>query len=262
MPLVPSIAAIALYMAGFYLRWRQRADTSPHRSVLVITVGALLAHGIVCYAMLVTPAGIHLSVLSVSNLVAMVLVLVVAVSNIRLPVENLYIFLFPIAIVALLAAEVIEPRGHPLQNISTALLAHILISLAAYSALMMAAVQSVMLALQERHLKTPGKPAITILPPLETMEHLLVAMLWIGLVLLSGSILTGYLFFENILDRQVIHHIVLTTLSWAVYVFFLVGRYLFGWRGLTAVRWTLVAFALLVLGYLGSKFVLEYLLQR
>ena len=60
--------------------------------------------------------------------------------------------------------------------------------------------------------------------------------------------------------RQVLHHIVLTSLSWLVYVFFLAGRHLFGWRGLTAVRWTLLAFSLLVLGYLGSKFVLEYLL--
>jgi ABC-type uncharacterized transport system permease subunit len=94
------------------------------------------------------------------------------------------------------------------------------------------------------------------------MEHLLVAMLWIGLVLLSASILSGYFFFEDILARQVAHHIVLTSLSWCVYVFFLAGRYLFGWRGLTAVRWTLVAFSLLVLGYLGSKFVLEFLLQR
>jgi ABC-type uncharacterized transport system permease subunit len=35
---------------------------------------------------------------------------------------------------------------------------------------------------------------------------------------------------------------------------------LFGWRGVIAVRWNLAAFALLLLGYLGSKFVIEYLL--
>lgn len=262
MLLIPTTTAIALYAAGLFLRWRRRNDAAPDMRVLFITLGALIAHGIVCYMMLITQAGIHLNVLSVTNLVAMIVVLVIALANIRLPVENLYIFLFPISIVALLAASVAPPRGEPLVDISTALLSHILISLAAYSALMMAAVQSIMLAAQERHLKTPSKPTLTILPPLETMEHLLVAMLWIGLVLLSGAILSGYLFFENIFDRQVVHHIVLTSLSWLVYAFFLIGRYLFGWRGLTAVRWTLVAFSLLVLGYLGSKFVLEYLLQR
>ena len=53
---------------------------------------------------------------------------------------------------------------------------------------------------------------------------------------------------------------VLTTLSWLVYTGFLTGHHLFGWRGVTGVRWNLAAFALLLLGYLGSKFVLEYLL--
>ena len=260
MPLIPTVAAIILYSAGFYLRWHQRETAAGSRVVLVLAVAALVAHGLVCYGLLVTPDGIVLSVVSVSNLVALVLVLVVALANLRLPVENLYIFLFPIAIVALVATMMGNQGAAPLQDITATLLVHILISLGAYSALMMAAVQSIMLAVQERHLKAPGKPTLTILPPLETMEHLLVAMLWIGLVLLSASILSGYFFLEDVFHRQVLHHIVLTSMSWVVYVFFLGGRYLFGWRGLTAVRWTLSAFALLVLGYLGSKFVLEYLL--
>lgn len=262
MLLITSIAAIAFYAAGLHLRWRQIDIAAPSSTVLLITIAALICHGIACYAMLTTSSGIDLSLVPASNLVAFVLVLVVALANIRLPVENLYIFLFPISILTLVAANLVAPGSSPLAEISIQLLSHILFSLAAYSALMMAACQSVLLAVQERHLKTPGKAAMTILPPLETMEHLLVAMLWIGLVLLTGSILSGYFFFEDIFARQVVHHIVLTSLSWCVYVFFLGGRYMFGWRGLTAVRWTLVAFSLLVLGYLGSKFVLEYLLQR
>lgn len=262
MALITSLAAIALYASGLHLRWRQMRDPSPSKLVLIITISALVAHGMNCYSLLATAQGIDLSLVPVTNLVAWVLVLVVALANLRLPIENLYIFLFPISIVALIAGNLVAPGNAPLIDISAALFGHIVISLAAYSALMMAACQSILLALQERHLRAPARPGLAILPPLETMEHLLVAMLWIGLVLLSASILSGYFFFEDILARQVAHHIVLTSLSWCVYVFFLSGRYLFGWRGLTAVRWTLVAFSLLVLGYLGSKFVLEFLLQR
>jgi ABC-type uncharacterized transport system permease subunit len=262
MSVIYAIAAIVLYAGGLALRWQQRKRSEPSFAAQILTLAGLLMHGVECYTLLVTPAGIDLSLVVVSNLVAVVLVAVLAMANVRLPVANLYIFLLPVAIVVLLAAAFIEPGGTPFTQMSGALVSHILISLAAYSALMMAALQSVMLALQERRLKQPGKTTMAILPPLETMEHLLVAMLWIGLVLLSGAILSGYLFFEDIFDQQVVHHIVLTSLSWLVYVFFLVGRYLFGWRGLTAVRWTLVAFSLLVLGYLGSKFVLEYLLHR
>ena len=262
MPLISSIAAIALYTAGFYLRWRHRQQVPSGNSVLLITLVALTCHGFAAYALLMTSSGVDLSLVPVSTLVAFILVVMVAVANFRLPVENLYIFLFPISILVLVAANIVTPGSAPMQNLSSELLVHIFVSLFAYSALMMAACQSMLLAAQERHLKKPGQVTLTILPPLETMESLLLTMLWIGLALLSASILSGYLFLDDIFARQVLHHIVLTSLSWCVYVFFLTGHYLFGWRGLTAVRWSLVAFSLLLLGYLGSKFVMEYLLQK
>jgi len=42
----------------------------------------------------------------------------------------------------------------------------------------------------------------------------------------------------------------------------LFGRARFGWRGRTALRWIVGGTILLVLGYLGSKFVSEILLNR
>ena len=93
------------------------------------------------------------------------------------------------------------------------------------------------------------------------MERLLIAMLWIGTALLTLAILTGLLFLDDMFAQRVTHHTVLTTLSWCVYAGFLLGHHIFGWRGVSAVRWNLSAFGLLLLGYVGSKFVLEYLLQ-
>jgi ABC-type uncharacterized transport system permease subunit len=40
------------------------------------------------------------------------------------------------------------------------------------------------------------------------------------------------------------------------------GRLIHGWRGRTAIRWTLGGFASLMLGYFGSKMVLELILHR
>lgn len=256
-----SIVAIALYTAGFLVRWRA-TETAQRLPILLITLAALAAHGMVTADLLLAPGGINLSLIAVCNVVALVLVLVLATANLRLEIANLYLFVFPISILVLIAALMFEPAQTPITNLTPAQVAHILISLAAYSALMMAACQSLLVAAQEHRLRTPRRPVMRLLPPLETMERLLIDMLWIGFVLLSGAILSGYLFFDDIFSRQVVHHIVLTSLSWLVYVVFLGGRYLFGWRGLTAVRWTLVAFSLLLLGYLGSKFVMEYLLDR
>jgi len=47
-----------------------------------------------------------------------------------------------------------------------------------------------------------------------------------------------------------------------VFAVLLWGRWQRGWRGRIAVRYTLAGFLLLMLGYFGSKVVLELILHR
>ncbi|MEK7844843.1 MAG: cytochrome c biogenesis protein CcsA, partial [Pseudomonadota bacterium] len=51
-------------------------------------------------------------------------------------------------------------------------------------------------------------------------------------------------------------------ISWGVFAALLIGRQLYGWRGRIAIRWTLAGFIILLLAYIGSKFVLEIILNR
>ena len=51
-------------------------------------------------------------------------------------------------------------------------------------------------------------------------------------------------------------------ISWLIFAGLLCGRYLYGWRGRVALRWTLAGFISLLLAYVGSRFVLEVVLQR
>ena len=277
---MPAIAAVTFYSAALFLQWRtlhsasealgsvdsnastgRRTSTRP--LALLLTLSALFTHAIATYWLLFNSAQtINLSLLVSSNSVAFFMVLMVGLASIRLPVSNLYLFLFPIAITPLFLILLLGPGETPISNISTALSTHILVSLAAYSILMLAACQSGLLALQEKNLKRRSFAWLNILPPLESMERLLIAMLWVGLALLTLAILTGFAFLDDMFAQSVVHHTVLTSISWLIYFIYLLGRYFFGWRGLTTVRWTLSAFALLLVGYLGSKFVLEYLLSQ
>jgi ABC-type uncharacterized transport system permease subunit len=50
--------------------------------------------------------------------------------------------------------------------------------------------------------------------------------------------------------------------AWMIYALLLWGRHQLGWRGYTAIRWTLAGFALLMLAYFGSKLVLELILSQ
>ena len=92
------------------------------------------------------------------------------------------------------------------------------------------------------------------------METALFQMIALGFTLLSISIVSGFIVLENIFAQRAVHHTVLASASWIVYGILIVGRYSLGCRGRMAMRWTLTAFLFLMLGYFGSKFVLEIIL--
>jgi ABC-type uncharacterized transport system permease subunit len=140
---------------------------------------------------------------------------------------------------------------------------HILISLIAYSMLTIAAVQAVVLAVQDRQLHNhrPGG-MMRALPPLQWMEHLLFQLIAVGFVLLTLALGTGFVFLQDIFAQHLVHKTVLSIAAWLVFAVLLWGRARFGWRGRTAIRWTLGGFFALMLAYFGSKLVLELVLHR
>jgi ABC-type uncharacterized transport system permease subunit len=140
---------------------------------------------------------------------------------------------------------------------------HAWCALLAYATLAVAALLAVMLWLQERALRRHqfGQWRRA-LPPLTELESLLFRTLAVGFALLTATLLTGVLFVHDLLAQHLIHKTVLSVLSWLVFGGLLLGRWRRGWRGRTAVGWTLVAMALLVLAFFGSKAALELVLHR
>jgi ABC-type uncharacterized transport system permease subunit len=268
--------ALVLYAVAFALLWRhlntrlhQAGDNisgaPPSVSGIAFVAAAL---GLICQFLVTVSAliqnepvmSLNLSLLAVSSLVTCVIVGVTAISTLRVRADNLMLLCLPLAAISLGALSLIPAGNTQPIALDSAQIGHILLSISAYAALMTAALQSVLIALQERRLRTPQTGLIGLLPPMESMENLFITMLWLGVGLLTLSIGTGIFFLQDMFDQRLVHHTVLTSMSWMVYVGFLTGHHLFGWRGVTGVRWNLAAFALLLLGYLGSKFVLEYLL--
>ena len=92
------------------------------------------------------------------------------------------------------------------------------------------------------------------------MERLLFDSITAGFIGLSLALVTGFIFLENLFAQQLVHKTVLGIIAWVVFGILLGGRLMMGWRGKTAIRWTLSGFVTLMLAYFGSKFVLEFLL--
>ncbi|MDX1799710.1 MAG: cytochrome c biogenesis protein CcsA, partial [Marinobacter sp.] len=100
------------------------------------------------------------------------------------------------------------------------------------------------------------------LPPLQTMESLLFELVWAGVILLVLAITTGALFVNDLFAQHLVHKTVFSLVSLVVFVALLIGRYTQGWRGITASRWTLAGCLLLMIGFYGSKFVLELIFHK
>ena len=82
--------------------------------------------------------------------------------------------------------------------------------------------------------------------------------------LLTLTLATGIAFSETLFGKamEFNHKTLFSILSWLIFAALLLGRYVWGWRGRKALRWTLAGFAALLFAYVGSRFVLEVILGR
>jgi ABC-type uncharacterized transport system permease subunit len=262
-----ALFATLLYLAGgLATGLRLFAPNMARRPSRGLCIGlgyaGLLLHTLVLLQLLVTDAGVNLSFFNTMSLSTWLVVLLLLVSAIRQPIENLGILLLPVAALSV-ALSIKYPAVRLLApEAAMGLKVHVLISLLAYSLLTLASVQAVLLAIQDAKLRHhhPGG-FVRALPPLQTMEALLFRMISIGFVLLGLSLASGFAFLEDMFAQHLAHKTILAIASWLVFGILLWGRYRFGWRGRTAIRWTLAGFAVLVLAYFGSKAALELILQ-
>jgi ABC-type uncharacterized transport system permease subunit len=262
-----ALFAILLYLASAFitaLRLFHREKTGlPRRDVaLGLGFAGLMLQTWLLYDSIFSGTGLNLAFYNALALTSWTVVTLLLVSSLTKPVENLGILILPLAASTLYlearypTIAFMRPAGWPLKI-------HVLFSMLAYSLLTLASVQAILLAVQDHHLHTrqPGG-FVRALPPLQTMESLLFEMIAAGFVLLTLSLLSGFAFLEDMFAQHLVHKTVLSTLGWFVFGALLLGRFRYGWRGRTAIIWTLGGFVILILAYFGSKAVLELILHR
>lgn len=229
---------------------------------MALTLVAATFHAIAISRFLLTPDGFNFSFFVVAAFIALVLVILIWSVSLYSPLENLFVLVLPISALTLLACLLRPPDTSAQYALNSGLLVHILLSLLAYAVLSVSCCQAVLLLIRERQLRDHRTlQFIQTMPPLTTMETLLFQWLWGGTILLSVSIITGFIFLENMFAQRAVHHTVLSLLSWLVFAGLLLGRNIRGWRGRTAAHWTIAGFALLLLAYFGSKLVIEIILE-
>jgi ABC-type uncharacterized transport system permease subunit len=262
---IPYLVVAFIYLAVAADFWRGNKTNEVafklHSAILAL---GLVIHGWLLYVGIFSQ-GFNLGFYYALSAILWLTVLIYWLADLNHALHSLQAFVLPpAAICALLPA--IFSNSHLMPTTNSALfLTHIAIALLAYSLFTFAALHALLMYFAEASLHNKSSPLKSLdFPPLMVMENLLFKVISVGFVLLTITVLSGMLFSEHIFGKplQFNHKTIFSIASWFIYGGLLFGRFKFGWRGRKAIKLTLIGFVLLLLAYVGSKFILQVLLNK
>lgn len=230
---------------------------------LIVGAIALLCNAAVLKDSVFVEHGLNLGFSNAWALISWMIALFILLVAMRKPVENLLIIFFPLAACGLVLILFLPSNRLTVATVALGLKAHIVFSIIAYGTFAVAMCQSVLLAFQDHqlHHKRPTT-AMSILPPIQIMEHLLLQLIVAGFAMLNISLIIGFVFVHDIFAQHLVHKTVLSLVAWLIFAVLLWGRWCWGWRGRKISYLTISGFITLTLAFFGSKLVLETILMR
>jgi ABC-type uncharacterized transport system permease subunit len=236
------------------------------RADAVLVPVALVLHGMLAYRQILTPQGMDLGVANAVSLLVWLTVLIYWLAGLAFEgLSSILGMMAPVALTSVLLQAGITTHHYVTYGGSALFTLHFVIAMLAYSLFTVATVHALVMVAEEKWLhRGVLPPFLRSLPPLLEMERLLFRILLAAFVLLTLTVVSGVFFSEQVFGKPftLSHKTVFAIVSWFIYAALLTGHFVAGWRGRTAVRWTLAGFTALLLAYVGSKVVLELILRR
>jgi ABC-type uncharacterized transport system permease subunit len=233
----------------------------------VLAPVALVLHAIVLYRRVMVPEGLDLGVANAISLLVWLTVLIYWLGGlVYTGIAGILGMMAPVAAVAVLLQATLPSTGHVVTyGGNPVFAAHFGIAMLGYSLFIVATVHALVMLAEEKWLhRGTLPPLLRALPPLLEMEALLFRILLAAFVMLTLTVVSGVFFSEQLFGKpfKANHKTIFAFISMAIFGGLLWGHHFRGWRGRKAVRWTLAGFVSLLLAYVGSKVVLELILQR
>jgi ABC-type uncharacterized transport system permease subunit len=267
---IASAAYLVLAWHFWHTRWRAAAPPAETRRMSPVWErAALLApialHGWLLHSGIFAAAELRFGFAQALSVMMFLAVLMCWLEGFFYPIEALYPLLLAAAALCAPLPAFFPGRLSP-DAVSFEFRVHLVFGMLAYSLFTVAMLHAVLIAKVENRLHAaPGLGGpLAQLPPLLSLERLVFALIAAAFVVLTVTLAFGIVYSEAFLGRAMRfeHKTVFVVLSWLIFGLLLGGRWRYGWRGRTALRWTLTGFVLLMLAYPGSRFVLEVLLHR
>ncbi len=264
MTLISGVAATLFYLFSAWLAGRAMCTDYPLRKHLILGSGCMgvLLQLWALHHQIHDASGVDLSLFNTLALISWMMALLTLIFSMFRPVITLTTLAFPLAALSTLAALLIPLPYHPPLYMSHLAETHVVLSIFSYSLYFVAAGLAILLSLLNHRLKHRMQlTGLRLLPPVQSLETLLFETLLISWIMLTLAIVLGFFAVHNLVAEHLVHKTFFSILAWLIFTSLLVGRYRMGWRGPRAVRMTLIGFSLLLIGFLGSKAVLELVLH-
>ena len=232
-----------------------------HKWSTIVGSLALLAHLYLLNQSIFASTEQNMSITNVASLIAWIISISMTLASFSLSSALLLPMVYGFSALVVLINWLL-PSTHIMHlQLQPGLISHISIALIAYGCLMIALLYALQLSYINYRLKHKQASMLhSSLPPLMNVEAVLIKLLLVGTLLLSLSLLSGFVFLENMFAEGQAHKTILSCIAWGIYVATLIGHYRFGWRGKVIIISSCVGAFVLTLGYFGSRFVKEVIL--
>ncbi|MCH1925424.1 cytochrome c biogenesis protein CcsA [Shewanella sp. C32] len=231
------------------------------KAVALFAAVGVVFHAVALYHAIFTGNGQNFSLTNVISLVCWIIALTFTIVMQHIKVIVLVPVVYACSIISVALLWLVPPQYIRHFEHNPEVLVHVVLALMAYSTLVIAALYAVQLLFIQNRLKAKQLKVSPVLPPLMTVERQLYHLVIIGVILLSLSLATGFIFMDGLFTGPQGHKAVLSSIAWFVYIAMLWQQYTKGVRIKTAVIYTISGAFLLSLSYFGARIVKELILN-
>lgn len=254
---------LVLYILAATLLWRQAVRSqSTSWPLWVVPFAAVVVHFALLWNYLQSDQFDHLNLASSLSSVALLLAALTLFRKRRSGGLLLSPIIYLFAAVTLLVVQLSPANWGPQLSGGVGLVVHVVLSLVAYAVLMLATLYAIQLLYLNHVLKNHQSRVLAgYLPPLMVVERYFFRVLTSGTLLLAVSIISGFVFLDNMLAQGQAHKTILSLIAFVLYAIVISMHQVLHMRGRPLVITSVIASFILSLAYFGSRFVKDVLLS-
>ena len=261
-----------LYALASVFVWRRiigkkrqdKAERDNRRSVYFLPAFAIFLHFVITQDYAFKIDGLHLGIGNIVSFVVLAICVTYAMYGLKTGSYSLLAICLPVGLVASALPILDSGLTRPIDANLFIFKTHLSLSIIAYSMFSVAFIHTLLIGFIEQSIQRHRLSAfVEEAPPLLELERLMFYITLFGFIVLSLALGTGIIFSFELQNNAFSwnHKTIFSITSWCMFATLLLGRKYFGWRGKTARKLLTTSFSLLLLSYLGTRFVSEVLLQ-